>query len=529
MRLSFLQCYLKYSVYGGYALEIKKIETFKKIRWIILSTITWGIAAHGMALFNKYSYHDDAPLFLIGQTYASGRWMLGFLGEGMKWLTGSTYYSTPLFKGGITLLCIAWIAFLISELLEIENKPLMIGLTGILTVFPVITGMLGYGFTAPYYLFGTLMGVFGGFIVCRYSVWYAYLFGILLMACSVGVYQANIPVCISVLLIYFIKSTVESKESIWRNYIIRMFYYACACVGVVAVYMGISQVVLWHKKISLSDYMGISSYGQMSFRGYLNRIILAYREFFAPTDEVFRNMFPFSLDRFYQAGIAVGILLTGYLVYKRFQKGILFGLQLLILVIFIPLAGNFIYIISDVTQIHSLMMYGQVFLFVYFVWIADFVKLTNRKGKRVVVNFAAVLLGVMGVLYCRFDNICYLKAEYLQSQVISYFTTLVTQIKSTGGYTDETPVVYINGTKKSDTTLPEIPEFKEIFIFPYQFPTLINNYNWRMTMKLWCGFEPQTLDASDYMQMEEVLRMPSYPDTGSIKMMDDVMVVKFAD
>lgn len=48
-------------------------------------------------------------------------------------------------------------------------------------------------------------------------------------------------------------------------------------------------------------------------------------------------------------------------------------------------------------------------------------------------------------------------------------------------------------------------------------------------MKLWCGFEPQTLDASDYMQMEEVLRMPSYPDTGSIKMMDDVMVVKFAD
>lgn len=38
-----------------------------------------GVLAHGMTLFNKYLFHDDATLFDIRATYSSGRWMLGFL------------------------------------------------------------------------------------------------------------------------------------------------------------------------------------------------------------------------------------------------------------------------------------------------------------------------------------------------------------------------------------------------------------------------------------------------------------------
>jgi hypothetical protein len=507
----------------------KKSSVCKKMKWIVLSSAVWGLLAHGMALFNKYSYHDDASLFLIGETYALGRWMLGFLGEWMKRITGSTYYSTPLFKGVVTIFCIALIVFCVSDLLEIENMLLNIGLTGIFIAFPVITGMLGYGFTAPYYLFGTLMGVYGGYLLCRHRRWYFYIFGILLMACSVGVYQANIPVCISLLLIYLIKNVAESEESDWKKYICRLIYFAGACIGFVLVYIMINQIVLSYKKIELLDYQGIQSYGQTSVRGYLDRIVLAYREFLRPTDKVWRNMFPFSLDRFYQMGVVAGAVLTICLMTERFRKGISCGIQLMFLVFFVPLAGNFIYVISEVEQIHSLMMYGQVFLFAYFVWITDFVKWPIQKARRQFLNCVAVLLLVMSLLYSRFDNICYLKAEYLQSQIKSYFTTLVTQIKSSGGYTDETPVVYINGTKKSDATLPVIPQFKELYIYPYQFSSLINNYNWRMTMKMWCGFDPIVLKASDYEWMPEVLQMPNYPDEGSIKMIDGVIIVKFAD
>lgn len=419
-----------------------------KLRWIIFSTVTWGILAHGMALFNKYSYHDDAPLFGIGSTYASGRWMLGILGEWMVRLTGSTYYSTPLFKGAITLFCVALIAYMITDLLEIDNHLLLVGQAGILTTFPVIAGMLGYCYTAPYYLFGTLIGVLGGFLLCKFTKWYSYLFGVFLMAYSVGVYQANISVCISLLLLHFIKHTAEKKEFCWSKYVCNLLYYGAACIGFVATYVGINQVILWHKKIELVDYMGIASYGQTSFRRYLDRIVWAYKEFFIPTDRVGRNMFPFSLDRFYQAEIAIAIILTGYLLFRTFKKGASFGMQLLLLVLLVPLAGNFIYIITE--GIHSLMMYGQAFLFVYFVWIADFVELPVKKVKLAIRGAVAVLLIVMGALYCRFDNICYLKAEYLQSQAISYYTTLITRIKSTGG-TRTRHLLYISTKPRNQT------------------------------------------------------------------------------
>lgn len=78
-------------------------------------------------------------------------------------------------------------------------------------------------------------------------------------------------------------------------------------------------------------------------------------------------------------------------------------------------------------------------------------------------------------------------------------------------------------------TLPSIPQFDEIFIYPYNSSEFINDYNWKITMQLWCGFEPETLTSFDYMQMPEVMQMPNYPDEGSIKVIDGTVIVKFAD
>lgn len=49
------------------------------------------------------------------------------------------------------------------------------------------------------------------------------------------------------------------------------------------------------------------------------------------------------------------------------------------------------------------------------------------------------------------------------------------------------------------------------------------------SMVLWCGFNPKTADSAMYEQLPEVIQMPCYPSDGSIKMIEDVLVVKFAD
>jgi len=426
----------------------KNLEKRKHIiKCILISSCFWGVFSHGMTLFNEYSYHDDATLFLIGSTYSSGRWMLGFLGEWINKLTGSTYYSTPLFKGGLTILFIALACILISDLLDIKNIFLNIVLNGIMISFPTIAGIMGYKFTAPYYLLGSFIGILGVYIVCKYFKWYSYIGGVFLIAASIGTYQANIPICISLLLIYMIK-TISQNNYTWKRFLILAIYNVIICVGFMSVYFGINKLMLRVKHIELTSYQGINDFGKTSLEGYLDRCIIAYKEFFNPAGHVSRNMYPFSLGIFYKVLLGIGIFMTIYLIFRRTQKSITYGIQLLLLVLFLPLAVNFIYVMCEQATVHTLMMYGEVFFFVYFIWVLEQLKFPNEKISQVVTKGMAIILLVVTAMYCRFDNICYLKAEILQSQAISYYTTLITRIKSTEGYTDDMPVVYINENKK---------------------------------------------------------------------------------
>ena len=121
------------------------------MKLILCSTFLWGILAHGMMIFNKFSYHDDAGLFKYGLTYTLGRWMLGIMGDVLTWFLGSTYYSVPLFYGMFTILFIAGITMILADLLEIDNKWLLIALSGVMVAYPAITSTLGYMFVAPYF------------------------------------------------------------------------------------------------------------------------------------------------------------------------------------------------------------------------------------------------------------------------------------------------------------------------------------------------------------------------------------------
>ena len=64
------------------------------------STLIFGLLAHGMGLFNKFSHHDDILLlFGTGTTFTSGRWMLHVLGWLEECLFGPSHYSMPLYNG----------------------------------------------------------------------------------------------------------------------------------------------------------------------------------------------------------------------------------------------------------------------------------------------------------------------------------------------------------------------------------------------------------------------------------------------
>ena len=49
-------------------------------------------------------------------------------------------------------------------------------------------------------------------------------------------------------------------------------------------------------------------------------------------------------------------------------------------------------------------------------------------------------------------------------------------------------------------------------------------------MNMWCAFSRVEPDPDTYVpDTDAIAAMPCYPDNGSVKMMDGVVVVKFAD
>ncbi|MCQ2495207.1 MAG: glucosyltransferase domain-containing protein [Lachnospiraceae bacterium] len=523
----------------------QKLENFlnnnsKILKWITASVFIWGLIAHGFMFFNKISYHDDAMnLYAIGVTVSSGRWMLYLMREIAEVLFGSSLYSIPLFNGITSLLLLSVIVFYVVRLLDIKKTMHVVLLSGCLVTFPQITGMFGYMFTAPYYLLGTLLGIMGVYrIRDKKPTALNYVGAVILMACSVGTYQANIAVILSMMVMLLIHDEIVGQQLERNSNTLKMFIIRCIkLVGIalafLLVYLGLEQLFLYLRGEALNDYQNINTFGMTSFSGYLERIVTAYKEFFWPTvDSGARQAFPFISNAMYKVLILVYIVLMLFPLLDKRKRNISKG-RVIFLMIVMPLACNFIFVMCDITNVHAVMIYGCAMFFPCLIMLLehyDFEIQSRLISFKKIGVFSAVVLLLINICYIRYSNTCYLKAEIVQSQFISYANNLIMRIEETEGYEPDMMVAYVGEDRKLMLDYYMGEDMFYISSNPYNFSSVTNDYAWRQTMALWCGFNPYVINyASEFEKNETVRQMPVYPMNGSIKVVDGVLVVKFAD
>lgn len=500
----------------------------KRILTVLISSLIWGLLVHGEVLFNLYAFYDNADLFNIGGTFEQGRWFLGVISWLTMYVSGAPLYTTPLLNGLFAIIFIGISSYLIINILEIKNTLIVILLNGLMIVFPAVTSAMGYMFTVIYYYFGIFFGIFGIFMFYKNRKWYFYLIGSFLAACGVGCYQANLSLFVGLLLLILIKEIKNNADSM-SSYLIDIALYGGMCVLILLLYLVFNKLFLEISGESIAAYKGLDNFGSVTLKEYITRILTAYKEFLAPTYKVSRNMFVFSLEKFYKIYLIIIFLFSMLFLFNEFKKSKLKSLILLILFLFIPLANNFIYFMVDIKYIYSIMMYGEVLVFVFGAYLFENIEFKFKLIYCILRALFILVFMIFCVIYTKFGNVCYLKADVLQTQVRSYITTLATQIKSTDGYYDGINIVYINEDKKNDSSIIVTDEFSEIYIHPYHLDSLIHDYNYRKIMERSIGFYPNKIDSSIYETMEEVKAMPTYPNNGSIKVINDAVVVKFAD
>ena len=498
-----------------------------EIRAAFFGALVFGLISQGMALFNKFSWHDDIfSIFLTGETITSGRWMLHVLTDLEILIFGDGHFSLPLMNGLFSLLCIGISAGLIVNLLKIRNQFFCVMLGAVMAAFPAVTALFSFMFAVPYYMLALLMVTAGAFLICGAERWYGKAMGVILAGCSVGVYQAFLPVLLTIILLYDIMFLTEGKDRL-ADAIKKILIHGLSVLAAMAFYVAVSQFFLAITEQKLSPYMGINQAGSLPLQTYLQRAGRAYREFFQPSRNVRWDMYPQHLHYMYYLMLAADAVLGMILIVRTWKKNQGKALLTALLLALYPLGCNFIFVMS--AEVHSLMVYGQIMHAALFVWFADRVKFRLPTVRRAFSLAAAMMLSVTCIMYARYDNQCYLKAEFQQQEAISWYTTLATQIKSTPGYRDELPVAWVNENESRDLSLYNIDELDFLMISGYEanIQDYVNSWAWKEFAARWCGFRPETVSSEEVERLPEVQAMPHYPDDGSIRVVQDMVVVKF--
>ena len=493
----------------------------------LAGALSFGLLAQGMGLFNKFSWHDDIfSLFMTGTAVELGRWMLHVLAELEKWFYGNGHFSLPVVNGFLALLCIGLSAGVTVRHFQIRSRALSFLLGAVMASFPAVTSLFGFMFTIHYYMIALLMTTAGGVLICSDGAWGKKAAGVVLCGCAVGIYQAFLPVLLMLVLLDQIMILCRREETtgVWAK---RLLIRAVCVAAVMGVYFAGSELFLRIRNVQLDSYLGIDQATAASPAVYLQRAAAAYREFFLPTHGALWDMYPQSVFNLYRLMLCLDLILGCGWILRTWKKSRVRALLLCAALALVPLGCNFIFVMSE--AVHSLMVYGQVMHALLLVCLADWTGAFSAPFRRLFAGGTALVLGLSGVMYIRYDNQCYLKTAFQQQEAISWNTTLVTRIESAEGFRDELPVAFVNRQNMEDLNLYNLEELDFLTLGTYEenIREYLNDWAWEAFLARWCGFEPKKADPAEAESWPEVEAMPRYPDDGSIQVIRDVIVVKF--
>lgn len=501
--------------------------------------IVAGVLAHLYAFTNKLYNYDE--LYSTPGSYGVGiennRWFLELLGRlSSRTLTGS--YSFPLVNGAISVLLLAVSAMLVVRMFAFKNTLLSGAVGGIMVAFPAVTCMFFFMFTAVYYSIGIFLSIVAAYWLVRFpkSI-LANLLAVISLACSLGIYQAYFPNAVCLCLMAVILSCAfDAKEHKVSAVVLRGVHYVAALIAGMGLYFILNKVFqsVWAAGGSMGSYQGMDTMGQVTAGEFVDGLKLCYQSFFALGREgmLYLNPTQFVVKAF----LIITVVLAGsalfllYVYREDWKKKLL----MLLGIALFPVAMFLIYIMAPKAYVYTLVIYPAVFFLVFFaVWVDRYAEVMGKYSlfTSSMQWIAVILSGIILVVYIWYANGCYMCMEYTKYHDMAYFETMVTQIKSVDGYKDGMQVVFI-GDEIEDESNQMGGLIDKVFAMEGKSETHINSYSRLHLITKYLGYAPEFggyEEIQKWMASEEVQEMNCYPDDGSIRIIDDTIIVKLSE
>lgn len=519
--------------------KIKSVE--KRYYVTIVSSMIFGLLAHLYQFTNKIFNYDE-----LGQTPAGfgagvslGRWGLQIVGD----FVGHFFrnYSIPMINGIITLLFVVISACVLVEVFDIQDKVCCFLIGGILAVYPALVATYFFMFTAPYYGFAFALSCLAGKMIVREKP-ICMASGILLLTFATAIYQSYCAVALCILLIYIvIKFYVGNAD--WKELLKSGIVYCTSFAISIILYVIGTKISVAITGIQLDGYRGLDNMSISGTGDIVKSIYYSYRDYILlMTKKDIYQINPITLASI--IFIVINCVNLFFFVKRVCKKEELMSkIGYVISTALIPIALFFPEVLMQGQGgIYSIMTYSTAFVFLFPIVIYDkyaranyeeCVKLIDASGvmadKR---DYVGAILGfstfICIMIYVWFANGNYQAMQYTNYHDLAYFETLATQVKSLDGYTSDMPIAFA-GEFFYDPTFNAGSLMGEYFDIGGKWDTNVNYFNNIYLWTSYLGYTPEIIEFRDSNYLfdnPEIVNMPQYPNDGSIKIIDGMVVIR---
>ena len=463
----------------------------------------------------------------------SGRWGINIIDSLRKNL------AFPSITTVFSIIITAVNAIFIVDLLNLKSKISSVVTGTFLAVSPCLTMTLLYPYTADIYCFA--------FLFATLAAWCTYrenkkivggIFGAIFTMFTLSLYQGYLGAIVGMCVLKPIVDVLKGEKKYKQIFINIGISILVVIVGI-GLYWGAEQIALNVYNTKLSDYRGANEVGILNsiknIKGSIKSIYIAFWEFFFGGNIV--NNGNMSRHTFYKIlFIAEAIALVWVLIFRKtedIKQKIIDAALVIVMVLILPVALNCVCIIAPNTLFYPLNTAHLILIIPFMMAILENFEIS----KGAILKWISLSMClIIAVTYFLTANATYMGIRMKYNQAYSMTLRMVDRIENCEGYDAYKPWMIV-GIIDEKNTRP----VSEIYFLTLggvsNGPIFHGNYigsieTWKRFLQTFLGIQPIFASAEVYYKVcgtQEFRDMPIFPEPGSVREINDVMVVKLTN
>lgn len=429
---------------------------------------------------------------------------------------------------------------MLIKLFKIKNK-ITIFLTSVaLIAMPAMSEILTYWYCSDSYCMSILLSILAVYILYNYkNKWGKLILASSCLTFSMALYQTSIGITVTLCIMLPIfeilkgeKNTKEILKEIGNSLIMGMV------AGII--YFGLTHIILKLYNISLSSYGGANKIGISNLTNIFTYIKTTYITFY---NYYFKNNI---VQNYYWRrqyinvlfiiliGISFILLIVKNKSYKKKWNMILLVVFMLIL----PICLGIIEVIAPERGIALLMSSPYIFPVIMLILLIEVMTKKEQYSSTInIFEFGSIFITICILwTYILSNNATYMAIKMTKNQLYSYSVRILDRIETNEEYIKDMPIMFAGDINKE-----QYPRDSIIYSMANggtaKIDALWHDYNgskqtWSKffisnlgTNVKWCTNEQYKA----IIQTDEFKKMGLYPATNSVKVINNIMVVKFTN